>query len=106
MVRSAPIERRAGIMAQEDRDNAKALRDTARMFGVNSEEFWALAARIEAGKKASPKEIHHDDLDLYLTEQMQNPGFREAYERAEWIDEKWWRRFLNRWAPFLLRGRK
>lgn len=37
-----------------------------------------------------------DELDEYLDEALRDPSFAAAYRRAEWIDARWWRRFLNR----------
>jgi hypothetical protein len=56
---------------------------------------------------ATGRELDHllrpDDLDEFLAEQMQVPPFRRAFERSEWVHARWHRRFLNRWAPRLLR---
>ena len=39
-----------------------------------------------------------DEFDVYLAERLKDPQFRDAYERAEWINARWWRRLLNRWG--------
>lgn len=44
-----------------------------------------------------------DEFDAYLAEQLKDPGFRRAFERAEWVSARWYRRFLNRHEPWLLR---
>ena len=45
-----------------------------------------------------------DDFDEYLAGAMADPAFRRAYERAEWVSARWWRRVASRWAPSLLRA--
>jgi hypothetical protein len=52
--------------------------------------------------RSRPDDEEPDELEAYLANA--GPGFRAAYQRAEWIDARWWRRTLNAHAPRLLRS--
>ena len=88
-------------------DGRRNLHSRSRKFYLDDDLCGHLAA--EHGVTTARKLDHilrPDDLDEFLAEQMQDPGFRRALERAEWVSARWWRRMLNRRAPSLLPKQK
>jgi hypothetical protein len=50
--------------------------------------------------RSRPDDEEPGDLEAYLA--GAGPQFRAAWQRAEWIDARWWRRTLSARAPRLL----
>lgn len=87
-------------------DGRRNLYSRSRKFYLDDDLCQHLAA--EHGVTTA-RELDHilrpDEFDAFLAGQMENPVFAAAFRRAEWVDARWYRRWLNRWAPRLLRTR-